>query len=480
MGSVILTLGGAMKLFTIHFNNDSFLYEQLYEYIVEKIYDKTLKPGSKLPSKKKLSKHLNISENTVDKAYAQLLVEGYIYSVERSGHFVEKLQLPIRPVKTLSSPQEQVTKKEYLYDFSYAGVDSEMFDVSSFEQAFKEVSKDKTVFTGRSLPEGSLNLRNTIRDYLFSSRGFSCSVDQMIISSGTDYLYQLLFNLVKKSSVFGLENPGYQRIAKYIGQTNFKYIPISLDNDGVNIDELINKKIDLVTITPSHQFPSGIIYPMKKRLQLLKWAEENGSFIIEDDYDSEFRYRGKPIPALKSVDINERVIYMGSFSKSFSPGLRISYMILPEELNKEYEKIKHIYPCPVSNFTQEAFAKWMAKGEFYKHLNKTRTHYKQKMELIIKCIEKSDMNLKVYGTDSGLHMILEILEDVDRDRLKMNLSENKIKIDMLDGYYYNKKLKNPTMLLGFSVIPIDEIEIAMELLLNSIKTATKKRLCQND
>lgn len=463
-----------MKLFTIHFNNDSFLYEQLYEYIVEKIYDKTLKPGSRLPSKKKLAKHLNISENTVDKAYTQLLVEGYIYSVERSGHFVEKLQLPIRPVKTLYKSEEKVTKKKYKYDFSYAGVDREMFDTASFEQPFKEVSKEISVFTQRSLPEGSLNLRQSIIDYLFSSRGFSCSINQMIISSGTEYLYQLLFNLVKKSSVFGLEDPGYQRIAKYIGQTDFKYIPIPLDNDGVNIDELIDKKIDLVTITPSHQFPSGIIYPMKKRLELLKWAKDYDGFIIEDDYDSEFRYRGKPIPALKSVDVSERVIYMGSFSKSFSPGLRISYMILPEDLISKYEKIKNIYPCPVSNFTQEAFAKWMAKGEFYKHLNKTRTHYKQKMELIIKCIENSDMNLKMYGMDSGLHMILEINEDVDTVKLKENLNENKIKIEMLDNYYYNKKLKNPTMLLGFSVIPIDEIEMAMSALLNSIKTAKKE------
>ncbi|MDO5017891.1 MAG: PLP-dependent aminotransferase family protein [Lagierella massiliensis] len=460
-----------MKLFTIYFNRDSYLYEQLYDYIVEKIYDKTLKPGEKLPSKKKLANHLNISENTVDKAYSQLLIEGYIYSVERKGHFIEKLQLPIRPMKSKLIKDLNLEQENYLYDFSYAGVDSEIFDSTTFIQAFKEISKNPNFFTDKSPLQGSPRLREAIRDYLFSSRGFSCSIDQMVISSGTEGLYQLLFQLFNKKIRIGLENPGYQRIAKYIRQINYNYFPISLLEDGIDIDELKKKKINLVSITPSHQFPSGIIYPMKKRLELLKWSNEYNSFIVEDDYDSEFRYHGKPIPALKSVDTKERVIYMGSFSKSFSPALRISYMILPSYLMEEYEKIKHIYPCPVSNFTQEALAEWIKRGDFYKHLNKTRTHYRQKRDKIVKCIEDSNSNVEVYGMDSGLHMILEIKDNLNINIFKENLKKSKIKIKLLDDYYYDKSLVNHKLLLGFSVLPINKIEESVDALFNAIKNS---------
>ena len=458
-----------MNLFTIHFNSDNYLYEQLYEYIVEKIHDKSLKPGDKLPSKKKLAKYLHISENTVDKAYSQLLVEGYIYSLERSGHYVEKLQLPIRATPIRKSTDEKEDHTDYNYDFSYAGIDPDIFDATSYRQAFKEISKDAILFSSRGPSQGSIKLREAIKDYLFSSRGFSCSVEQLIISSGTEALYQILLQLVDRDTVFGLENPGYQRIQRYLRRSNFKYHPIELDEDGIIIEELLDKEIDLVTITPSHQFPSGIIYPMKKRLELLSWAYSNNSFIIEDDYDSEFRYSGKPIPALKSLDNRDKVIYMGSFSKSFSPALRISYMILPYVLMDKYNEIKDIYPCPVSYFTQETFGEWMKRGFFYKHLNKTRTYYRQKHEKIVSCIEKSNLNLILHGMDCGLHMVLEINEKVSRERLKENLKKKKIKIHMLRDYYYGVKEFLPRLLLGFSVLPMDDIEEAIETLLKSIK-----------
>ncbi|WP_300410052.1 PLP-dependent aminotransferase family protein [Lagierella sp.] len=458
-----------MNLFTIHFNKEDYLYEQLYEYIVERIHDKSLKPGDKLPSKKKLAKYLHISENTVDKAYSQLLVEGYIYSLERSGHYVEKLQLPIRSTPLRKNREDTEEKIEYEYDFSYAGIDPDIFDATSYKQAFKEVSKDPTLFSSRGPSQGSINLRESIKDYLFSSRGFSYSIEQMIISSGTEALYQILLQLMEEDRVFGLENPGYQRIERYLNRTKFEYHPIELDDDGIKIEELIEKEIDLVTITPSHQFPSGIIYPMKKRLDLLSWAYDYNSYIIEDDYDSEFRYSGKPIPALKSLDNRDKVIYMGSFSKSFSPALRISYMILPYRLMDKYNKIKDIYPCPVSYFTQETFGEWMERGFFYKHLNKTRTYYRQKHKKIVSCIEKSNLNLQLHGTDCGLHMVLEINENISRDRLKENLKKDRIKIDMLRDYYYGVKEFFPRLLLGFSTLPMDEIEEAIKVLLNCIK-----------
>lgn len=451
-----------MNLFTLHFTDDKPLYEQLYTYIKDEIENENISAHEKLPSKRRISKHLNISQNTVESAYNQLLDEGYIYSKERSGYFVEEIDW-MKPIKTKSCiiDNNKKDRKKYKYDFTYSGIDAINFPIKDYQKMYRKSLKETNIFKNLGDPQGYFPLRKSITKYLLSSRGVDVSPDDIVISAGTEYLFNILFKILPKNTTYGIENPGYERFDILYKYNNLKYKPIDIYKDGIKVSDLNNKKINCMTITPSHQFPTGILYPMQKRQELLAWAyEEKNRWIIEDDYDSEFRYSGKPIPALKGFDVKDRVIYIGSFSKSFSPALRISYMILPKSLKREYQDMISSMICPVPTLTQDVFHRFMDEGYFSKHLNRMRTHYANKREILLRELNKIDLPFNIDDTDAGLHLVMSFNKNITEDNLVNVALEEDCKVYGISNYYSEipKNKKHTSLLIGYGAIPIEDIK----------------------
>ncbi|MDO5718861.1 MAG: PLP-dependent aminotransferase family protein [Tissierellia bacterium] len=444
-----------MKILTMSFDkNNGFYYEQLYQYIKNEIINENLKTNTKLPSKRRLSAHLNISQNTVEMAYNQLIDEGYVYSVARSGYYVSDISnIIILSDVSIEDILIREEKAEYRYDFKFNGVDSSSNLKKYIKRCLKIVSDDldDEIFN-RSTGKGLLDLRKSISKYLYNSRGFLADPENIIISYRTDDLINTLLILLDKDPVFAVENPGYKGISRSLDKYGIEYRPIELNDDGMNI-ELIPNDIDIVSITPSHQFPTGIIYPIKQRMKILNWAMEGDRFILEDDYDSEFRYTGATIPSLKSFDKGDRVIYIGNFSKSISSSFKTSYMVLPKSLSKGE------YNSPVSYINQKLLSVFIDEGYFEKHLNFMRSLYKKKRDKMVSKLNSYDVIIR--GQEAGMHLICDFGKNYEK--VINNAEKYKIKIYPIKDYY-ETQTDDKRMLLGYSSIDIDDIDNAISLL----------------
>ena len=288
-------------------------------------------------------------------------------------------------------------KKEYKYEFFSSRVDLDSFPHAIWKRINKEIISEENknlLQIGHS--QGDKNLRETISNYLRFSRGVNSTADNIVVGAGSEYLIQLLINLLGRNKAYGVEEPGYYKVRKILNLNGIYPKGISLDNQGISITDLDNSKVEVLHITPSHQFPTGIIMPINRRMQLLSWANrDDRRYIIEDDYDSEFRFEGRPIPALQSLDSNGRVIYLGTFSKCFSPSIRIAYLVLPEELMKIYRRDFSFLACTVSRTTQQALFKFIEEGYFERHLNKMRNLYKKKREFLVQLINRYFSNTEI-------------------------------------------------------------------------------------
>lgn len=446
------------------------LYQQLYTYIKEEIQAGRLPKDTRLPSKRKLSLYLNISQNTIQASYDQLIAEGYVSSNERRGFFVcdidhiKHIELPLENEELKTKPIQQTVT----YDFSYHGVDIPTFPFAIWRKQMKDVINeyDSELLTiGDSL--GFHPLRVAIAGYLHQSRGVNCTERQVIISSGTEILFQSLIQLFDSESIFGIENPGYEKLNQLFtsNRASFKAIPI--DKSGMLPEEIKKSKANILCITPAHQFPSGEIMPISRRIQLLNWAnEESSRYLIEDDYDSEFKYSGKPIPALQGLDNNEKVIYMGSLSKSLSPTIRVSYMVLPPHLTKKYQEKLSYLLCPVPIIEQKVLCKFIEEGYFERHLNKMRALYKKKRETLVKALQDLQCGIKILGADAGLHLLLRIPNHMTEDELISSALRIDVKVYGISKYYYDRGYLTiqPTIILGYAALTEYEIKKAVKLL----------------
>lgn len=390
-------------------NSSEPLFQQLYRLIRQEIVSGSLVRNEKLPSKRRLADSLQCSQNTVQAAYNQLVDEGYLLAREKSGYYVAELDgilsLGREPQPALL---ETDRSDEYDYDFSYQGVDLACFPFSIWRKLARETihEQDKDLLrTGD--PQGYPPLRAAIARYLHQSRGVNCSPDQIIISSGTEYLLLLLIQLLDRSFSYAIENPGYEKLAMIFKSSRVEHRPIRLDKHGLRPDDLADSGANVACITPSHQFPTGSIMPVSRRIMLLNWANQQPDrYIVEDDYDSEFRYSGKPIPSLQGLDKNGKVIYMGAFSKSLSPALRISYMVLPEKLRDIYLDRLTFYICPVPTIEQKTLHRFIDEGHFERHVNRARNLYRQKRERLAAAIRDLLPGASIDGAMAGLHIVL--------------------------------------------------------------------------
>ena len=465
-----------MLTFMIQEKNNKPIYLQLYEHIKSEIQSGRIEAGSKMPSKRKLSQHLAVSQNTVQAAYEQLIEEGYIYSLERKGYYVAEID----HIFHLEEKKQELLHKgaaeteKIIYDFSYQGVDQENFPFSAWRKITKDVINeyDKELLK-QGDPQGHLYLRQTIAEYIRQSRGVDCKAEQIVISSGTEYLFQILIQILSQEAVYGIENPGHERLNLLFKSNRANYEVLAIDELGMNISEVRKSRVSVLCVTPSHQFPSGNIMSINRRAQLLNWANERQDrYIIEDDYDSEFKYSGKPIPALQGLDKGGRVIYMGSFSKSLSPALRISYMVLPDELLRIYHKKLSFMICPVSVMLQKVLHRFIEEGFFERHLNKMRNLYKKKREILSEEVSEirkklpKDQSLTIKGADAGLHLLLEIINGMSEKELVESAAWHGVKVYPLSKYYLAEKNlpDKPSVLIGYAAMSKEDIVKAFKLL----------------
>ena len=434
--------------------NNGVLYIQIYEYFKNEIINGTYKAHTKLPSKRNLAKEYKISLNTVDNAYSKLIEEGFIYSKERQGFFVSDVgELYILDNKPIYIKTEN---ENIDYDFSYSGV-SEEFPYKIFKKISSNIFDNKDVLEKVEY-QGYLPLRIQIAEYLNKSRGFRTDASQIVISSGSEYLFQIIFKLI--SGKFGIEDPGYSMLSNIMDTNDIKYNLISVDENGMDLKKLKKSDSDFCVLTPAHQFPTGVIMNMQRRVELLNMKKIK--YIIEDDYDSEFKYSKRPVPALKSIDINDKVIYIGSFSKSISPSFRVSFMVLPFDLVEKYNKIFKYFICPVSIMVQKMLTTFIESGEFEKHLNRMRKIYSKKRQLLMDMLsERKDITIR--GADAGLHLVLEYPKYYNEEDIVKKAKEKKIKVYGLSSYGTKREI--PSILLGFATLSDEKLKEGIKLFL---------------
>ncbi len=450
------------------------IYVSLYRHFKKMIEENKYSEGQKLPSKRKLAGELKISPLTVEAAYQQLIAEGYVYAIEKKGYYVSnKIEL-IEPLRKKTSYRNQMSEPEKAYRYAYKTnvVDTSLFPNHTWAKLSREVlSENHHEMLNVTHPQGLPMLRKEIAKYLELYRGMTVDENQIIIGSGSSSLISLLIELLGRDKHYAIENPGYSKNYDLYRGNDVKVSLISMDESGIEIDRLIESKAEIVHITPSHQFPMGIVMPVQRRIELLNWSNRViGRYIIEDDYDSEFRFQGKPIPALQGFYENDHVIYMNTFAKTLAPSFRMSYMVLPHNLLNRYRKIVSYHGCTVPNFEQFIMYKFMHGGFFERHINRMRNHYRQKLELILKLTSKYPW-IKLKGYEAGLHFLMEIESNELEETLINRIMSQDIYVVGLGAFDQNSTHQNrkPTLVLGYSGIQFEDINESIEALISAIK-----------
>lgn len=444
------------------------LYEQIYLYIKENIISGKLGYREKLPSTRLLAKHLEVSRSTVELAYEQLLSEGYIEAEPYRGYYVAQVEglYHFAKEKTADTQTEDVEKEKYRFDFTPNGVDLKSFPHNAWRKLSKDILMDDRVELFRlGNPQGERSFREAICKYLYQARGVNCSPEQVIVGAGSDYLLMMLCSILGRERTIAIENPTYKQAYRLFASQSYPVIPIEMDQCGMKVTELEKTGADVAYVTPSHQYPTGIVMPMKRRLELLKWAnEKEGRYIIEDDYDSEFRYKGKPIPALQGNDGKGKVIYLGTFSKSIAPAIRMSYMVLPPILVPVYQSRCGFLSSTVSKVDQLIVQHFVEDGYYERHLNKTRSLYKGRHDLLIKGLQPLSEVCRISGENAGVHLLLTFQSDVTEEELIRKAKEEQIKVYGLSDYVIGEKNREATILLGYANLSEQEIQEATQIL----------------
>ncbi|OFD44763.1 PLP-dependent aminotransferase family protein [Bacillus mycoides] len=453
----------------LHPESKTPIYLQIYKYIKHEISQGTISVGTRLPSHRNLASQLNISRITVESAYQQLIAEGYVESKPKRGIFVAEVDIDIiQKSENIASHKTKNTIEElYDYDCSQGLIDQTAFPITNWKRALHEtLCQYEDKLFSKEDPQGEFVLREHISKYLYHARGVHSSPDQIIIGAGTQPLLWLLLQLLGSKKEYGIENPGFHRITAMIQSADLPIHPIPLDDKGIHISALRESGANVAYVTPSHQFPLGIIMPLSRRLELLKWANDCGGYIIEDDYDGEFRYVGKPIPSLQGLDSKERVIYMGTFSKSFLPSLRMGYIVLPPHLLRAYKELGGMFKQTVSTLQQLAFATFIQKGDWERHINRIRTLYKRKYISLVKSVtDEMGAHIHILGEQSGLHIVLHVHNGMNEQELIHAAAKQRIKLYPLSTYDSIHNLREASfVLLGFGSIPEDCIETVVKLL----------------
>lgn len=455
------------------------IYQQIYEQLKEKIMAGTFKEGDRLTSTRVFAKNFCVARNTVENAYSQLCLEGYVLNKPGSGFIVQSMNDHL-----LSSMHQNDLVNEsqyadlerssfedpevYLYDFQYGNLDIP-FPYSLWRRFTTEVllSFDAQRINSYNDKQGELDLRIEIMKYLQEARAVSCTPDQIVLCCGTQYALDLICKLFSDDGrKLAMEEPGYNGARTVFVNNGFEIVPIPIQSDGISISDLERSSVKLTYITPSHQFPTGVVMPIQNRLHLLHWATQQNGIIIEDDYDSELRYHARPIPSLQSLDTSGRVIYIGTFSKSLSPGLRMGYMILPKWLLPKYHTMFAWYSSSIPWLEQKIVSLYMAGGHWERHIRKVCLYNKKKHDVMLKTITQlMGDKIIIQGNNAGLHILLQFVNGEKQNWLIDKAREYKVKVYPTSPFWHTKEnASENTLLLGFSMLNEKEIVDGLTLL----------------
>ncbi len=460
-------------------NNAVPMYEQLYEYLKNDITKGVLRTDEKLPSKRTFARNNGISTITVQNAYNQLQSEGYIYSVSKKGYYVANLS----GIRKLSSDTKisldiklPPVASACEINLSNNDIKPENFPFSVWSKLSREVMSQKSREVLTRSPTGGIHeLREAIAEHLKAFRGMLIDPNQIVVGAGTEYLYGLLIQLLGSNRNYCIENPGYKKLKSIYSQYGAKCVFADIDRKGITVEELKRVKAQIVHISPNHHFPTGLTMPADRRYEILGWANETSDrYIIEDDYDSEFRLSGKIHPTLFSIDGCEKVIYMNTFSKTLTPTIRISYMVLPIELANRFYRELSFYSCTVSNFEQYTLSLFIGRGYFEKHINRMRLYYMRRRREVIELLEKSPLNdmAELIENESGLHFLMKLKTDIADETIKKELLERKIKISPLSDYYMSDTAVPHNFVINYSCLDTKKLSKVFSEIYDLIRERT--------
>lgn len=443
------------------------LYEQIYKHIKNEIRDGKLLKGERLPSTRSLAEYLQVARSTVDYAYGQLLSEGYIEARPCKGYFVCPMEelLALEDVRAaegegrgpdreeaagMQRPEEKENGAGCI-DFSPYEIDMSGFPFSVWKKISRNIlTETNSELFARGNAQGDPELRRTISRYLHSSRGVECGYEQIVVGAGNDYLLLLLEKILGRNVRIAMENPTYMRSCRIFESFGYTVTAVDMDESGIRMEKLKEEDVNAVYCMPSHHFPAGTVMPIGRRMELLKWAsEEEDRYLIEDDYDSEFRYQGKPIPALQASDRHGRVIYIGTFSKAVAPGIRVSFMVLPHRLLQRYLRDCSFYSCTVSRIDQSILNEFIRDGYFERHLNRMRKIYKAKHELLLRELQDFRRDFDVTGENAGLHLLLTSRRGIAESGLVEKAAAEGVRVYGLSDSMTKNASASTTVLLGF-------------------------------
>lgn len=464
----ITRMRGIDRMLTYSFSNigSETLYGHLYQCIKNDILDGILSPGSKLPSKRSFAANLGVSTITVESAYGQLLAEGFIYSVPKQGYYVESIQNEIQQKKSAIPPilKAQPVRNEYFADFVSNQTEPANFPFAIWTKLMREIISHQSKELMQNPPAGGVMiLREAIAAYLKEFRGMQVQPEQIVVGAGTEYLYGLLIQLLGTEKSYAVEDPGYRKVAKIYTKHGVKCSYIPIDHNGILVNALSESGAGVVHVSPSHHYPTGIVTPVSRRYELLGWAsQKEGRYILEDDFDSEFRMAGNPLPTLQSIDATEKVIYLNTFTKSLASTIRISYMVLPPHLAQRYYAELGFYSCTVSTFEQYTLAHFLSEGYFEKHINRTRMSYRRKRDTLIQAIVN---NLPadaaaISEEEAGLHFLLQICTDCTDRELVRKAERCGLRVSCLSDYYECFPGDLHTLVLNYSNVAEERLQEA--------------------
>lgn len=433
------------------------LYEFLYRKIRQDILSGALPARERLPSKRQLASHLHVSVVTVQRAYEQLLAEGFLYSEEKKGYYVCELEtdaglfLPERAEKggEIGAAGEADAEHDarYRINFKDNRVSVGSFPFSVWARIMRDVASEKEKTLLEPLPaQGLYALRSAISRHIRAFRGAEVPPERIMIGAGTEYLYNILIQLLGHDRIYAVENPGHDKITRIYRANGVACRFTEVDGEGISVRMLAESGADIAHVSPSHHFPTGVVTSAPRRRQLINWAnEKKDRYIIEDDYDSEFRFDRKPLPTLLDMDTGGRVIYMNTFSKSIAPSIRISYMVLPESLASVFREKLGFYSCSVSSLEQQILAEFIGRGFFEKHLNRMRRYYKGKRDAVIETIVRSGLARKedIFEKEAGLHFTLYLDTGKSDAEITREAEQAGMKIAFLSEYYNGTEQEAP-------------------------------------
>lgn len=480
-------------------NKKQSLQNQIFESIRQQILSGQLKANTLLPSTRLLSEQLDVSRNTIVLTYDRLIAEDYICSRRTIGTFVNP-KLPENSLTIENQDDNKFTRNKAQsnrdpivfngrvqtfdnpnrigldIDFWVDRPDPDSFPVKSWRKLMlRYLQSSASNMTEYHDPAGIQELRQAIVNHLRPARGIEAKPEQVIITNGSQQALNVVARLlIKEGTKVVTENPCYQGAVFVLESYGAKIHPVNVDKNGLNVAELPQMQINMAYVTPSHQYPLGTTLSLDRRIRLLDWARKVGSYIVEDDYDSDFRHNGSPLTALAGQDPHGCVIYLGTFSKSIGAGLRIGYMVVPIELIEKAKAIKTLMDNGHAWLDQAVLAEFISNGAYEKHLRRIRRVYINRRDALIAALKENFGDVYLSGLEGGMHIVWHLSQSLpDASVMKKIAEELGVGIYTLEtaaAYEFeNKELNKRTLILGYSSITEDEIHEGIKRIANALK-----------